>query len=87
MKHVRRKGCRKRGSVGGIFRSVTDCAHVFESLRLFSCLFPSTPLLIDKEEEEKRDEEGVEIFLMSSVILNSVFSVWMKLGGHLSASA
>lgn len=57
-----REGCRERGSVGGIYRSVTDCVHVFESLRLFICLLPSTPLLIDEEEEEERDEEEEEAF-------------------------
>lgn len=74
-----REGCRKRGSVGSIFRSVTDCVHVFESLRLFICLLPSTPLLIDEEEEEGRHEEEVEIFLMSSVILNFLFSIFTAL--------
>lgn len=33
-------------------------------------MFPSTPLLTDKEEEEERDDKKVEIVLMSSVIRN-----------------
>lgn len=44
--------------------------NVFECLRLFSSVLPSTPLLIDEEE--------VEIFLMSSVILNFLFSIFMR---------
>jgi len=58
----RRQGGRKRGSVGGIFRSLTDCIHVFESLHLFICLLPSTPLLIDEmEKEEGYEEEKVNL--------------------------
>lgn len=67
---------RKRGRVGGIFRSVTDCVHVFE------CFYQAAPIntFIDRRgEEEQRDEEEVEIFLMSSVILNFLFSIFTKL--------
>lgn len=37
--------------------------NVFGSLRLFISMFPSTPLLTDKEEEKERDDKEVEIVL------------------------
>lgn len=82
------QGGKDAGSEGvlGVYLGEWQIVLMCLSLSVFFFLLPSTPLLIDKEEEEERDEEGVEIFLMSSVILNSVFAVWMKLQVCLSES-
>lgn len=77
----RKQGGKDVGSKreSGVYIGEWQIVFMCLRLRLFISLLPSTPLLIVEEEEEERDEEEAEIFLMSSVILNSLFSIFMML--------
>lgn len=58
-------GGKEAGSEGvlGVYLGERQIVLMCLSLSVFfSCLLPSTPLLIDREEEEERDEEGWKYF-------------------------